>query len=326
MNIINEENKYRFKLLKILKSDIKKSTFPKIVVLQTLNRCNCSCSMCPYSYTIANEEKTLMSEELYEKILNEISKEKEFGTLIMAFQNEPLLDNRTIEFAKTFKNKMPNKNLELVTNGRLLTKDILPDLYKYFDTIHISLNAFSKETHKIVSNTESFDTIMENIKEITSRKEWINKTILRFIKQKNNYHEKKKFKQYWNNVGFKVFGFDVNNRLSKVKSFSEEIQVPRSSKTFIKMKALKYLGKIILPTCPIPFLCFYIKANGDVVQCFNDWSGNNILGNVKENSIKYIFNSDKYLHVRKLLIENKLDESVICNNCDLYKEGIWLTA
>ena len=326
MGILINENKYRLKLLKLLRSDIKKVKFPKIVVLQTLNRCNCACSMCPYSYTVANEEKTSMSDSLYEKILDEVSKEKEFETMIMAFQNEPLLDNRIINFAKIFKDKMPNKNLELVTNGSLLTKDIIPDVYKYFDMVHISLNAFNKETHRVVSNTENFDKIVANLKEVSHNKEWADKTILRFIRQKSNFTEKKKFKEYWNKRGFKVFGFDVNNRLSKVKSFDNEIKVPMFKKDLIKMKFLKYLGKIIVPTCPIPFLAFYVKANGNVVQCFNDWSGENLLGNVTNNSIKSIFNSNKYLYVRKLLLENKLDQSVICDNCDLYKEGIWLTA
>jgi len=275
---------------------------------------------------VANEEKIMISGELFEKILDEISGEKEFETMILAFQNEPLLDKRTIGFAKIFKNRMPEKGLELVTNGSLLTKDISNDVYKYFNRVHISLNAFKKETHKIVSNTDNFEKIVENLEEISLKKEWADKTFIRFIRQKSNFKEKKAFKGYWNKKGFKVFGFDVNDRLNKVKSFKEEVRVPIFRKDVIKMKAMKYLGKMIVPTCPIPFLAFYIKANGDTVQCFNDWSGKNILGNVKQNSIREIFNSKKYLHTRKLLLEDKLDESVICNNCDLYKEGIWLTA
>lgn len=326
MGILLDEYKYRLKLLKLLRSDIRQAQFPKIVVLQTLNRCNCACSMCPYSYTVANEEKTEMSDSLFEKIIQEISAEKEFETLILAFQNEPLLDKRTIAFAKIFKNKLADRNLELVTNGSLLTKEIIPEVYKCFDTIHISLNAFSQKTHKTISNSDHYGKIIENIGIISSRKEWANKTILRFIRQKNNYSERPKFKKFWNSKGFKVFGFDVNNRLSEVKSFNEEIKVPMFKKDIVKMKVLKHLGKAILPTCPIPFLAFYIKANGDVVQCFNDWSNKNILGNIKHDSIGSIFNSDKYRNIRILLIKNNLEKNIICSRCDLYKEGVWLTA
>jgi radical SAM protein with 4Fe4S-binding SPASM domain len=325
MGILIEENKYRLKLLKLLKSDIKKVAFPKLIVLQTMNRCNCACSMCPYSYTIANEEKTLMSENLYEKILDEISQESGFETMIMAFQNEPLLDNRIVTFAKMFKEKLPDKNLELVTNGTLLAENVIDSIYRYFDTVHISVNAFSKTTHRMVSNTDTYEKILSNI-ELISEKKLTNKTILRFIKQKDNYTEKDDFKKYWNSRGFKVFGFDVNNRLAKVKHFNEKIKVPRFKKDILKMKAFKYLGKMLVPTCPIPFLVFYIKSNGDVVQCFNDWSGKNILGNIHDSSIRSIYTSNKYKEIRKLLLADKLDENVICENCDLYKEGIWLTA
>lgn len=328
MKILKTKYKeFRFKkeLLKLLKSDLQKVKFPKIVVLQSLNRCNCACSMCPYPFTIAKEEKTMMSEKLYKNILNQLKNQPEFESLIFAFQNEPLLDKRIIKFAKIFKQEMPNKKLELVTNGSLLLPDKKESIYKYFDLVHVSLNAFSQKTHKIVSNSDYYKRILKNLINISKTKRHLEKTIIRFINQKSNTHEKKQFYQFWRSKGFMVFGFDVNNRLQKVKKFKNKIKLGNNLGRIIKMKILKYSGKLILPTCPIPFLCIYIKANGDIVQCFNDWSNKHILGNLNNQSIKSIFNNKKYTIIRKQLIQDKLDENVICSKCDLYKDGVWLT-
>jgi len=94
----------------------------------------------------------------------------------------------------------------------------------------------------------------------------------------------------------------------------------------INKKSLKIFGKLLLPTCPMPFLCIYIRSNGDVVQCFNDWSKEHILGNINDNTMREIFNSEKYKKIKHNLLKHKLDDNTICRKCDVYIEGLWLTA
>ena len=142
----------------------------------------------------------------------------------------------------------------------------------------------------------------------------------------SNVDEKKDFYNFWRKKGFMVFGFDVNDRLKGVRDFDNKIKLPLDTSKKIKMFVLKHLGKLMLPTCSIAFICVYIKADGGVVQCFNDWSNENIIENINDKKIKEIFHNDKYKKIRKKLLADKLDDSVICSKCDLYREGIWLTA
>jgi radical SAM protein with 4Fe4S-binding SPASM domain len=237
-----------------------------------------------------------------------------------------LLEKRIFDWAKIFKEKFPNKSLEMVTNGSLLFPDTAKKVYDYFDIVHVSLNAFSAETHRVVSNTNQYEQIFANLMSVAKDRKQREKTIVRFIRQKANFAEKKDFFRFWHKMGFMAFGFDVNDRLKDVKDFKEKINVPYSFGHKIKLKFFKFLGKILLPTCPIPFLCIYIKANGDIVQCFNDWSNSHILANIKDQTISDVYSNEKYAEVRKKLFEDRLDENVICSKCDLYKEGIWLTA
>jgi len=202
-NIKREEFKYKASLFKLVRSKPFNETFPKIVVLQTVNRCNSSCAMCPYCETLAKDKQSTMTLVLFDKILNQMSKEKTFETLILSFQNEPLLDKNTILYAKKFKEMFPHKNLEIVTNGVLMTETTAPEIYKYFDLVHISVNAFSEQTYKKVTKVLDYNILIQNIEYISHRKSWVNKTFLRFIRQKYNEHEQKVFKKYWNREALK---------------------------------------------------------------------------------------------------------------------------
>ena len=296
------------------------SDFPAIVYLQTLNRCNYSCPMCPYDKTTKKEPMVKISMGLFEKIISELSREKDFINLTLDLHNEPLLDKNLLNYAKKFKKEMPTKILEIETNGSLLTKENIPLLYKYFDNIYISLSASESKTYKEVTNTKNFRKIYSTLKYISTSKIWMDKTIIRFINQKVNTNEKREFKKYWNKIGFKVLSYDMNNRANNVSDF-EKKSPPRNR---FKKRMLKFVSKKLLNKCPIPFRLLSICSNGDVPLCFNDWSKNNIMGNVNQSTIREIFNSKQYKKVREET-KNHTIKNNLCEHCNLYNDGIWMT-
>lgn len=325
INLTRKELKYVLGIFKLLRTGLKSNAdFPILVELQTVNRCNAKCIMCPYSYTTATKELQKIDDKLFDKILRQLSVEKKFNTLILSFQNEPLIDTDLINKAKKFKRIMPYKNLEIVTNGSLINKNILPKLYQYFDRVSISINANTKETYENIMNGLGWDSIMENLDLISSKKEWINKTVLRFIKQDKNIQEFKEFKKFWNKKGFSVFSFDVNSRSNSLIDY-ENLKIARNIYKIFSENILKIIGKLTLPFCTVPLISFYIRASGDVVLCFNDYTDNNILGNINKNTIREIFNSEIYKQIRHNMSNGKKLNNDLCNKCDLYKKGIWLT-
>lgn len=317
-----KEINYLLTLLRIIRTRGGNS-FPALLEIQTINRCNALCPMCPYSHTIANMPLVKINGKLYSRILNELSKEKAFGTLVLSFQNEPLMDKELVKKAKEFKKIMPDKNLEIVTNGTLLNKENIPLLYNYFDRISISINAYFKSTYDKIMNGKYYDPLMRNLEIISQNKAWINKTMLRFVKQKDNYKEFNEFKRYWNNRGFSVFGFDVNTRVGSLKSY-DSVKIPLTISKKVKMAFLKIISKFIVKNCYIPLLSFYIRSNGDVVPCFNDYSNDNILGNVNKTSIRNIYNSPRYKKIREKAKNTSEPSHDICKKCDLYHDAIWL--
>ena len=328
MNIFSytkDEYEYCLGILNLLKKGIKEQrSFPMMIELQTFNRCNAKCPVCPYPYTTAKEEMMKIDDSLYHSLLKQMADENDFMILVLSFQNEPLVDSSLIEKAKMFKELMPKKQLHMVTNGSLLSKELGEKVYRYFDLVSISVNAHDKKTYEEVMGGIKFESISNNLNYISSKPEWINKTILRFIRQRANFMEHNDFKKHWNKKGFRVFGFEINSRLGNVRDY-ENLRISDNLLRKADKAFMKAISRFILSSCPIPSMTFYIRVNGDVVLCFNDWSKNHIIGNVAGKSIREIFNSEFYSCAKSNAKSGMLPNENICNKCDLFKEKIFLT-
>jgi radical SAM protein with 4Fe4S-binding SPASM domain len=313
------------KFLILFKKNNKKNLrFPLLFQIQTVNRCNTSCQMCPYESTTANEKYNLMDDKLFQKIIDEISYYKESELIVLSLQNEPLADKTIINKAKYIKSITPTIKLELVSNGYLLTPSIADDIYDVFDIVTLSIHAISSSTYKKVLGGLDFKTTFENLKYINKSRKKKHKTVLRFVKQKNNSHEYKQFKKYWSRNGFAVLGFDLNSRLKAIKNF-ENMRHRTNFLQKLKLQILEKISPLIMPSCPIPGISMYIRSNGDVIYCFNDWGNNNVAGNLKNSNILEIYNSKEMIDFRTRVKEKSCNKDDICTNCDLYNDGIYLT-
>ncbi len=325
LDMTPSEIAYCWNLLKLLRRALKREVdFPALIELQTINRCNASCPMCPYPQTIGKQDFYYMSDDLYENILRQLANESSFGVLILSFQNEPFLDKNLFARARRFKELMPGKELHIVTNGSMLHRESAPEVFRWFDTVSISVNAASKRTYELVMRDLSWEKTKANLDYIASNKAWVDKTVLRFIRQEANAGETSEFKRHWNERGFRVFGFETNSRLGTVPDYNR-IKIHDTPTRSARKYLLRFLGRILIPTCPIPFLSFFIRADGNVVLCFNYYSDKHHYGNVQKTPIRTIFNSPKYQQVRANALNDTFPDEAICRACDLYYEGIYLT-
>lgn len=280
--------------------------------------------MCPYYSSTGQEYFRDIGNDLFDSLMNQLALEEGFQMLVLSLQNEPLVDPKLIKRCQQFKKIMPNKKLEIVTNGSLLNETLAADIYAVADRVSISVNAFKEETYETVMNGLRWRTIENNLNSIAQHRDWVDKTVLRFIKQRENYREAKDFKIKWNKKGFCVFGFDINSRLGSVEKY-ESLRISPTFSKRLSLTALKYLSKLLLPYCPIPFLTFYIRSDGDVVLCFNDWSRQHSFGNVHSQSIREIYNSPHYEEVRHRAIRGNYPDDTMCRKCELFNQGLWLT-
>ncbi len=107
------------------------------VEIETVNRCNGGCSFCPVSVKNEKREYVKMTDQLFKKIIDQLAEIDYSGRLALFSNNEPLLDDRILDFHKYAREKLLNARMHLYTNGTLLTKEIFVELIKYLDELII---------------------------------------------------------------------------------------------------------------------------------------------------------------------------------------------
>lgn len=126
---------------------------PCLISIETINRCNSTCSFCPASRISDKRPFAKMEEGLFYKIIQELSEVEYDGYLNLYVNNEPFMDKRIEEWYQYAKENLPNAKMLLYTNGTLMTPERFQKIIPYIDKM-------------IINNyTENFK-IHENIQKI----------------------------------------------------------------------------------------------------------------------------------------------------------------
>ena len=68
-------------------------------------------------------------------------------------------------------------------------------------------------------------------------------------------------------------------------------------------------------TCPYIFYGYSVNADGLVSSCFLDWGRKLVIGDVREQSMKQIWNSDRMNALRLQHLEGRRRQNGVCGNC-----------
>jgi len=109
----------------------------KHIEIETINRCNGNCSFCPINKREDPRPKVIMTWEMFEGIIEQLKELNYSGRLALFSNNEPLLDERIIEWNVYARNQLPNARIHMFTNGTLLTLDKFKALVQVLDELII---------------------------------------------------------------------------------------------------------------------------------------------------------------------------------------------
>lgn len=111
---------------------------PLVVNLETINRCNSTCSFCTANKYAEKRPYCKMSDELFYKIIDQLHDWGYKGHLTLYGNNEPFLDTRIVEFHKYCREKLPDSFIFLSSNGLLLTVDKVKEIIPYVNQLIIN--------------------------------------------------------------------------------------------------------------------------------------------------------------------------------------------
>ena len=136
---------------------------PRTIFIQAAGPCNSNCTFCsrPANYEFFNldKHKERFSESLYPYI-------SRAETLIFTGSGEFLLLPEAEGILDFFNDQFPHVEKQFSTNGSPLTRAIAEKIIKAPSkfTIHVSLHASNPLTHRVVTRSENFTKVRENLK------------------------------------------------------------------------------------------------------------------------------------------------------------------
>lgn len=278
-------------------------SFPHTFDIENTAFCNLHCIMRPYDEI--TREKGNMDFGLFKKIIYEI---KDYAVLAgLPVFGEPLIDKDIVEKVK-FAKRCGIPRFHISTNATLLDTRVSKEIINSgLDTIILGLDAAGKETYEKVRRGGDYEAVCKNIEEFLElKKHGKPHTTLQMIDFSMTHHEVGSFKQKWGKNEYidEILVKRLSSwPLSQTNPISTEIDY------------FKYGIRAERKPCLTLWNSLVIYWNGDVSPCCRDWNGECILGNMKNETIRHIWNNEKMVNLRKLHIQGKFDDIPLCKDC-----------
>lgn len=286
---------------------------PSQVILEMTNRCNLNCPYCMVgmqnelvakhgnaAHDLMSREMGEMSEATFASVLTNI---KDFGIakVYMHFQGEPFLNKNIVKYAKALKDA--GLEIGVFTNGLAFTDNNISAIADVeLDLIRFSVDGATAQTYESNRVGGKFDKVVENMKKVAkahegkrTRIEW------QFLPMRNNEHEVEQARLLAKDIGVNFF----------TKGF-------RPTDKSLMPVDKKYHASFHVKPCKDIYHQLGIYWNGDVVPCCYDVDGKEVMGNVLNDSLKNIWNNNKYKNFRTRLLnvlKQPKAEPSICKTC-----------
>lgn len=144
-HVRRKDRNNRILFSEVFSTDNQEFFYPYSIEIETVNRCNNTCSFCAVNIHNDTRKYARMTDEMFHDIICQLSEMDYSGYLSLFSNNEPLLDKRICSFAEYARKQLPKARLALFTNGILMTTDIFLRLVKNIDYLVIDNYSDSME-------------------------------------------------------------------------------------------------------------------------------------------------------------------------------------
>lgn len=275
--------------------------YPKIIEVQFHNKCNSNCLICPYKDMNYNYEK--MSKELFEKFLSEIDENK-LKRIIPYLNNEPFLSTDFINMVKMIRNKFKKIEIEISSNVSMIKEIDIVEMSKLNITeLRLSVFGYEKSTYNKMMPCLNYEKTFEKLQMISSVMKDSN-TIISIVMIDNGEINEQEFidmKCLCDKLGFKFERWGFLDRSDNVTYKSNNI----------------YNENVSSCEQNRPLERMHILSDGRVIFCCQDWSHSLVVGNINNNTISEVWNSETFINARKSLYDKEKDSPMICKKCKL---------
>lgn len=282
---------------------MERNTLPEIVLIENTNFCNANCVMCPHSKM--RRGKGFMDFELFKKIIDDCAAIGIKRVQLNA-TGEPLMDKNFVkEIAYAKKRGIPE--VYFFTNGLLLTDNMASDIVNAkADICVISFDSYNKESYERIRGIP-FDIVKDNI--------------LNFLR---------KNKEQGGGIYVIMSTILIEDNIKEIKKhpFYRELRHLAHKVALLKAEGAHdwagsidnlQLGKnkrdVVRKPCRRLWSSFNILWDGRIALCDMDYEGENILGDMKTQTIKEVWDGPAYRRYREIHLKRDYNSIRLCKYC-----------
>lgn len=292
--------------LTCLKPEIVKSKistdFPLVLNIEPTNACNAKCYYCIRRTMVKTQGINFMGLDVYRKIIDQINN-KSLIMINFHKDGEPLLCADLPDMIEYAKNKEAANILHFNTNGILINDKIgRAVIERGVDDITISIDASYEKTYRRLKELNNLDKLESNIRKAIEYRNKINSPTKMRVKimefEDIEKEEIENFREKWTGIADEV-------QVTGIHTWSGAIE---------GLKCTDEQTDRRFP-CAILWYALAINSNGKVSICNFDWNYEGVVGNVQENEIVEIWNSEAIKKIRRSQLEGIWDEPKVCEKC-----------
>jgi radical SAM protein with 4Fe4S-binding SPASM domain len=289
--------------------------FPISMAIEPTTSCNLRCPECPSGLRQFTRPIGMLEPAFFKNTIDEVYKDLIYLTFY--FQGEPYLNPNFLDMVKYAADKKIFTSTS--TNAHYLTKEQAQrTVESKLDRLIISIDGTTQETYEQYRIGGQLQKVIEGTKNLIEAKKTLkSKTphiVFQFLVVKPNEHQLEDVKKLANELGvdevvFKtaqVYDFEHGNPL-----IPDNIKYSRYKKNSDGTYSIK---NKLLNQCWRMWSSCVVTWDGVVVPCCFDKDAKHQLGDLKQQSFKELWESDKYQNFRKAILKSR-EEIDICKNC-----------
>lgn len=288
---------------------------PFLLYIDPSSACNFKCEFCPTGHKELVREseyrRGILDFDLFKKVIDGLREfDQPLKVLRMNKIGEPFVNKNLAQMIGYAKDSGLVKSIDLATNGALFThENLIAVINAGLNRLNISLEGINADQYLQYAKVKiDFDAFYNNIKWLYDHKDSCEIT----IKIPGNYLNQEQRDSF-----YQMFG-DYCDRIfiEDLAPIWPAFDIEKNTSVKIDLSTSQYQQKLVYKeVCSYIFYSLAINADGTVSACCPDWDQKIIVGDMKQQSLKQIWNSKQLNDLRKLHLLGQRCKNETCKVC-----------
>lgn len=288
---------------------------PSAISIEPVAVCDLSCPHCPAGAGNILRKHPVIDPVLFRSIIDQAAPYA--GYLMLYFQGEPLLHRKFFDLVIYARSKRIYTISS--TNGQLITNEVAQKLVASgLNELIISMDGTRQDSYSAYRTGGDIEKLKNGIRFLASSKRELNRFFPRIIIQcivfRHNQHQLGELKRMARNLGADRVRFK-SAQLYDVPGAADFLpEESRYRRYHVTDDGKLIMKRRLLNRCRRIWHTAVITSDGDLVPCCFDKEASRIMGSLKEQSLKEIWENSEFMAFRDHILKGRKDVA-ICRNC-----------